>query len=349
VNNDPIPDLRRFLTDRGADHGEIDRAVVEGTLSGLTVECILMPRRPVYDFGDVVARAGADPEIARRMWRAMGYPDLAPSERAFTDDDVAALERAAANLGRADLELTLQSLRLVSAAMARVAEFLTESTAGQIRTLRQAGLSDAEVAEAVSVHFDFDETARILMYLLRRQTHAAWRRTAPEGEPEGRERTLAVGFVDLVGFTALSQQLGEDELALTVDRFETLAYDTIAEHGGRVVKMIGDEVMFVADDAAAAARISLRLVEHRGERFLPDARAGVAAGTVVSHDGDYFGPVVNLASRLVNIAYPRTVVAAPSIRDALGRDPEFTWRSLKPRRLKGIGEMPLWVLRASGD
>ena len=134
-----------------------------------------------------------------------------------------------------------------------------------------------------------------------------WRKLiAEQGADQSTPTTeLVVGFLDLVGYTALSQELDADELAELVDRFEALTHDTVAELGGRVVKTIGDEVMFVAEDTAQAATIALRLTERTGtDEVLPLARAGLACGTVLARDGDYYGPVVNLAHRLVELARP---------------------------------------------
>src|SRR5205807_8542776 len=164
------------------------------------------------------------------------------------------------------------------------------------------------------------------------------------------QETLAVGFADMVGFTAISQQLDEHELAGIVDRFESVAYDTIAEYGGRVVKMIGDEVMFVTDDPAAGAMIAATLAEVYGDdEGMPDVRVGLAKGPVLAREGDYFGPTVNLASRIVNIAYAGSAVVADEIHEELEDDERFGWKALRPRRLKGIGWTPLWVLRRPGE
>ena len=106
---------------------------------------------------------------------------------------------------------------------------------------------------------------------------------------------LAVGFADMVGFTLLSQHLGEDELAAVVRRFEEISHDIVTGLGGRVVKMIGDEAMFVVDSVVAAARIGLGLAEaYADDELLSDVRVGLAVGPVLVHDGDYFGPTVNL-------------------------------------------------------
>ena len=114
---------------------------------------------------------------------------------------------------------------------------------------------------------------------------------------------LTVGFVDLVGYTALSQELDGAELNALVARFEGVTYDTVAQLGGRLVKTIGDEVMFVAEEPEVALQIALELTDRtRQDEVLPRARAGMACGPALAREGDYYGAVVNLAHRLVEIA-----------------------------------------------
>jgi adenylate cyclase len=188
-------------------------------------------------------------------------------------------------------------------------------------------------------------------YIWRRHLAAAAQRQLYFGSDvtTGTE-ALTVGFADMVGFTAISQQLDEHELAGVVDRFETVAYDTIAEYGGRVVKMIGDEVMYVTDTPASGAMIAMTLAEVYGDdEAMPDVRVGLATGPVLAREGDYFGPTVNLASRIVNIAYAGSAVVSDDIHEALEDDDRFGWKPLRPRRLKGIGWIPLWVLTRPGE
>ncbi|TML63071.1 MAG: adenylate/guanylate cyclase domain-containing protein, partial [Actinobacteria bacterium] len=170
----------------------------------------------------------------------------------------------------------------------------------------------------------------LVAYVFHRQLLAALRRSDLWADPDRQASgTLCVGFADLVGFTALSQALDQQELAAVVSRFENLAYDTIGHLGGRVVKMIGDEVMFVADDVRVAAEIALMLAEtYARDETISAVRVGLASGPVLAHEGDYFGPVVNLASRIVNIAYPGTVVAAEDVYEALQGDPAFGWKPI---------------------
>jgi adenylate cyclase len=167
---------------------------------------------------------------------------------------------------------------------------------------------------------------------------------------EGSGRELAVGFADLVGFTALSQQLDEHELAQVVERFESNAYDTIGSRGGRVVKMIGDEVMFAVEDVVAGVDIALSLAEvYHDDEALSDVRVGLASGPVLEREGDIFGPTVNLASRIVSIAYAGSVVVSGDIHDALSDDDALRWKSLRTRRLKDIGRVQLFTVRRAND
>ncbi len=122
------------------------------------------------------------------------------------------------------------------------------------------------------------------------------------------DRRLAVGFADLVGFTRLTRRMEEEELGELVEAFETAAADLVAAHGGRLIKTLGDEVLYAADDAGIAAEIALRLIETMAnDETMPELRVGIAFGTVTTRMGDVFGTTVNLASRLTSIA-PRDAV-----------------------------------------
>ncbi len=148
-----------------------------------------------------------------------------------------------------------------------------------------------------------------------------------------------VGFVDLVGYTALAEGLDDDELAALIERFSALAHDTVVTAGGRIVKTIGDEVMFIADQPAAGASIALELsAASTHDPVLPEARAGLAFGPVLSREGDYFGVVVNLASRLTRLAFPGTVLVSSDVAAALDGDERFRVRPIA--RAAGAGHRP---------
>jgi adenylate cyclase len=172
------------------------------------------------------------------------------------------------------------------------------------------------------------------------------------GVDEGVRPVMAVGFADMVGFTVLSQHLGDEELAAVVARFEELAHDTVVALGGRVVKMIGDEVMFVVQSASGAAQIGLSLAEaYASDDLLSDVRVALAVGPVLVKDGDFYGPVVNLASRLVNVARPGTVLISDEFKLALEAESaeNIDTRPLRTRSLKDLGRVQMWKLIRAGS
>lgn len=124
---------------------------------------------------------------------------------------------------------------------------------------------------------------------------------------------MAIGFVDLVGFTPVSSSAPARELLDLLLAFERHAHELVQAHGGRVVKLIGDEVMFAAVDPGDACRIADGLFREFAGRTDLTPRAGIAWGDVLAHGGDYFGAVVNLASRIADIAVPWEILLSPEV------------------------------------
>jgi len=212
------------------------------------------------------------------------------------------------------------------------------------------GMPDPATARAAAAKLAdiADDMEPLLVYAWRRHLSAAISRMITDAEPiedqPGVMRT--VGFADLVSFTRLVRRLSERELARMVQRFEALASDVVTAHGGRVIKTVGDEVLFVAIGAAPAAAIALDLVEAMGEDdVLPDVRVGMASGRVISRLGDVFGNTVNRASRLTAVARPRTVLVDDAIAASLASTSGFEMSVLRRRTLRGIGPVTPWVLR----
>lgn len=281
--------------------------------------------------------AGIDPALASRLWVALGFTTPPPGSRVYDDDDVEAMRYAGDVIRRgiADEDLVVQLTRTMASSIARIAE-------AQVEIAVERGRRGGEPGPQVEADV-VDRTPELLGYMWRRHVADALRRMTTSGAAE---TTLAVGFADLVGFTALSQEMDESDLAALVDRFETLAHDTVVMLGGRVVKMIGDEVMFAVDEPKAGVEIALSLADAYGDdEDLQDVRVGLSCGGVLQRQGDLYGPAVNLASRIVSIARPRSVVVAEGVHDVLIDDPDYEWRSLRPRTFKGIGRVPIWRVR----
>jgi adenylate cyclase len=146
-----------------------------------------------------------------------------------------------------------------------------------------------------------------------------------------------VGFVDLVGSTTLSRRLSATDLASVVDRFEEVAHEVAVNRGGRVVKFIGDEVMFVTGDADSACEIALTLIEAFATDPSVTPRAGLAEGALLDRGGDYYGPVVNLAARLAELAIPREVLVAMEVAEHVTA-PGVRCESAGTRLLRGFDD-----------
>jgi adenylate cyclase len=244
--------------------------------------------------------------------------------------------------------VTVQQARVIGQALARVADAQVGATLddASARLGDDAGDGGASGEALRAIERQLPIFEHFVVHAWRRHLVAAALRLA--ATPAVGEHPLVVGFADLAGFTALSSSLDAAELAATVDRFEAVAYDHILGGGGRVVKTIGDEVMFAADTAPAAARIALDLVEaYASDPALPNARIGLAYGPVLPWEGDLYGPTVNLASRLVNFARPGTVLLDDALGAALDGAAAIALRRLRPVKLKGLGAVRAWVLRRS--
>jgi adenylate cyclase len=308
---------------------------------------LLFPRAATYTATEVAAGAEIDLGIAIRLWAAMGFAAAPLDESIFMDDDLEALMSAAQALRDGiPVDDVVYQTRVAAAALARVAEVNSDQIVARIAVLRDAGVGEDDIAELVTggVQPDID---RMMGYFYRRQLKAAlWRKLAG-ADPSSERVALTVAFVDLVRFTAITEDIAEDQLAELIDRFETTVHDRVTAGGGRIVKMIGDEVMFVSDAADLAVDTALELVgAFQRDDAVPQARAGLASGAVLGHGGDFFGPVVNLAARIVDVARPSTVVVSGPLHDDLGDRTDLGWRRLPPKRLKGIGRTALWAVSA---
>lgn len=339
-----VDDLRSFLRGAGASDADIQRAAAQGWLPLLALDRVLMPGVPRFDLAEVATRAGTDFETARRLWRSLGFPDMPEGVPAFTDHDVEMIGLAASRAQTPEgLEVFERQIRAISASLARIASVEADTVVGVVEELREQIEDDAEVASMLVEMVDWPAIQRLVDYAHRLQLRSAvWREMALALVGDTVE--LAVGFADLAGYTALSEELDGSELGALLSRFEELTHNTIAELGGRVVKNIGDEVMFVGV-AKTVAGVALEIVRRvTDDPILPDVCVGVACGTLLARDGDYYGPVVNLASRLSERARPGKVLASESLRDALQDDRDLAWRSVGRRRLRGLGELEFYSL-----
>ncbi|MEU6712062.1 adenylate/guanylate cyclase domain-containing protein [Nonomuraea sp. NPDC046802] len=302
------------------------------------------PRR--YTSHQVADMAGVPVYRARRLWRALGFANVADDAVEFTESDVEALKTMLRMIstGAYDEEHMLLIARSIGRASTRLAESQAEVGA---ESLDQAGVPLAERPRAWRRRAEMvvPDLARLLVYAWQRQLAAAAGRIAGQDMSAVR---LAVGFADLVAFTRLSRQITSTELARLIDRFEGHSADIVTSTGGRVVKTLGDSVLFVADKSHVAAEIAVRLVEtHARVKDMPELRVGLASGPVMWRMGDVFGTTVNLASRLTALSLPGTILADPQLAEELEGDRAFRLREVNRLSVRGLGELaPFTVTRS---
>lgn len=305
-----------------------------------------------FGLEDVARFSGIDQSLLLDFWRALGFPDPRPGEQMFTDSDVEMLSTIVGLIasGSVEPDVARQFARVIGSSLDRIAAAQIDAwvRTAEDDTFRDPGVTDEELARQ-----SLDVAAllpHVLELVWRRRLVAEARRRLMRAGVEDSEVTLCVGFADLVGFTSQTQQLETTSLAEVVGRFEAIAYDVIPSFGGRLVKTIGDEVMFVNDDPASGARTALELARrYREDEALSDVRVGLAFGTVLERDGDVYGHTVNLASRIVSVAYPASVVISDELHDVVAEDPGLEFTTLRTHYLKDIGRVPLWRMRLVGD
>ena len=371
--------LQALLVDLGVPVPEVERATIEGTLHLLALERLVSLEAAAYTLEQVADTTGIGAEQIRAYWRALGFPEPRPGEPVFSDTDLEMLSVVLPFIAEGGLDEagTTQMARVIGSSLAKIAtaqieaieRAVSESTSDVVDDDRL----DEDVLEAVEqgdaglealdpeVEADLVAAARraaellpmmprLMEFVWRRHLGHAARRRIIRAATEEEVDDVCVGFADLVGFTAATQELPEDELAHVVDRFESIAYDCVAVHGGRVIKTIGDEVMFLTDSPKAGAELALDLAAaYRADPDLSDVRVGLAAGKVLERDGDVYGPVVNLASRIVAIAFPGSVVVGPNLHASLAEDEAFELKSIRSHYLKDIGRVRLWTMRRAGE
>ncbi|MFT3874685.1 MAG: adenylate/guanylate cyclase domain-containing protein [Nocardioides sp.] len=295
-----------------------------------------------YDAHQVADLAGVDVEQSRRLWRALGFPTYR-SEVAFTRADVEALRRVSdlIEAGVLDLETALNLGRALGQTMARLADWEVGTLTDHVDLAEEDQTPTSRAAAALAVVEEVNPAFEdLLIYVWRRHLAAATERVrATLGGTEEDVDTVevTVGFADLVAFTALSNRLDKDRIGDLVEVFESRCADVVAAQGGRVVKSIGDSVLFLHDDPREALAIASGIIQLVGrDKRLPDVRVGLATGPVVTRLGDVFGPPVNLAARLTAVARRNRVIVDEATAEQLPRE-EYQIRRLPARPVRGFG------------
>jgi adenylate cyclase len=358
---------RRVPDDAAPERNPIASTVEE-------IDAALLGGHRAYSAHDLARRADIGVDVVRGFWSTMGLPHSDPENLFYTERDAEAVDRAVALVREHGLDL--RTVITVTRALGHTSDRLA---LWQVEALVEDMASRYELDDATARLLVLDRLVELapvleaqLVHSYRRQLAAiAGRYGAEFGEignpgPDSTALPLAraVGFADMVSFTRRTAGLGSTDLSEFVQRFEAAARDVVTAAGGRVVKTIGDAVLFVADDAATGARVALGLADTlgreldvdsataaggiaEGARGVTPVRVGFVWGRVLSRFGDVFGPVVNLAARLTDIAEPSHVLTDQGTAAALAADPGFIATELPARELQGLGTVVPVELRAT--
>lgn len=335
------PEVVDVLKARGATPDELANPSKDPF--DVVMDVLYRAEPPSLTLGDVALQTGMAVEEVERMWRAFGLVPPDPEEVYFGVSDVATIATLSDVADFFGPDAAWRMARVAGSAMARVADAGTSSfvvsqpgvDAWPEQIPMDAFEANLLASEALPQFMD------ALMVLFRRHLQAVRRRTGPATLEEGTEtQEYVVVFADVVGSTALGDRVSLSELSATLDRFEAAATDLVVAEGGRVVKFIGDEVMFVHADAGPAVAAATALLDPGHD--LPPMRVGIDAGPVLSQDGDFFGPVVNVAARATSLARPGTILVTDAAATQLAEDIER--RDCGPLDVAGHGPVRFWEI-----
>jgi adenylate cyclase len=310
----------------------------------LRIESIILQARRRYTRPEVLERTGMTVERARRLWRSLGFADVGSDDAVvFTDRDLEAvrrLERLRAT-GLVSPELQDAVIRSMAQAMSGLADWQVGYIYHQL-----AGHGEDPKDWPLDLRSLLPELEGLQDHIWRRHLAVAAGRLLTSAPDDCDLRTLAVGQVDLVGFTRTVRRLGPNELVELVELFHGMAADTISEHGGRLVKTVGDAVLFVTEEPAQGGTIALELLRRTAEvPTLPEVRTGLAMGSVLNRFADIYGEVVDNAARLCSNARPGRVLVDDTVAERLRADERFALRLRRPLHQRGYPRLPCWGLR----
>ena len=332
------------------------------------LEVFLLGEEPSLTGQELADEVGIPFKEAQARWRSLGFSAVGSDVRAFTHADLEALQltQRLLDIGLIEPDDESALVRTLGRSFARLAEWQMGLLA---KVIDPDTMSIDELREVMDEVTPAVESVQ--NYVWRRHTLSAASRLllsnprendaddAADADGDDDEQiegedgtTMGVGFADIVNYTRQSRSLSRSEVGRMVDHFEERSLEIISSHDGRIIKTIGDELLFVADDAEAIASIGLELTEEAGrDEDYPEIRVGLAWGPALARLGDVLGPVVNVASRLTSTSRPGRVVVDRALADELEGDDRFRLRRMRRTSVKGYRKLEPWSLRrpAKGD
>lgn len=340
-----------LIDDEGVEPEEIRLAHAERRLFLLPVERAL-GGTPRYTADDVAEASGVPVEIFRELRQSLGLAQPEHDQPYYSEFDLKTMKSVR---GIMDMGMSLEGVREINRVLGGALSQLAVAVERQfLTTYLDPSLDEAEMAQryAALTRATAPEFAFVLQHLFNLHLRDQLRADILGNEAtidilDGR-REMAVCFADLVGFTSLGEQIPAEELGAIAERLSMIA-SQLVEPPVRLIKSIGDAVLLISPDLSELVDTALALiaaVEAEGEGF-PQLSVGLAWGEVVDRAGDVYGPPVNLASRLCDVARPSSILTNESVQAQLTDG--YDWTNVGRRRFKGIAEpIAIWRVRELG-
>ena len=308
-------------------------------------------------YEELSRETGLPLELLRVIREAIGFGEPRPEDR-VREDELSVVPAIALAVATGVRPAVIERLfRAYADGMRRIVEIETDAWTNEVeRRLLDEGMSEREMLERqADLGSRFAPLLeRALLAIYQGQQEHAWRQSFVEQVEEMLERAglhhpvrrpPAIAFLDLTGYTRLTEEQGDAAAADVAARLARLVEPPARGHGGRPVKRLGDGVMLYFREPAGAVLAALEMVAGAGRHGLPPAHVGIHAGPVVFQEGDYFGRTVNLAARISEYARPGEVVVSQEVVDAAGRGP-LSFQDLGLVELKGVrGPLRLYLVR----
>jgi class 3 adenylate cyclase len=342
--------LMKAFEDAGIDLDLIARGVASGKVSYENLGLYLPEPAALSRTAEELAmEVGRSPELITRLLREFGIAQPEPDGR-LREDEVTTLKELLGVWAAADDDELARLARVYGQNIRKVVSSDLELAGATIfARLREEDYTDDELREIAGAAglrlMNFGE--QLMLWLRGRHLeHEVLSVTVQTTEDYLQELGLApkrapsppaIAFLDLTGYTALTEERGDEAGADLADRLATLVHEAARPHGGNPVKWLGDGVMFHFDDPSSAVLTGLDLVEQTPVAVDVRARVGINAGNVIFRDGDYFGRTVNIASRIADYARPGEVLVSGEVKERWGSE-GVRFDEIGPVALKGLRE-----------
>ena len=298
-------------------------------------------------FHELSARTGIPMDLLKVVREATGFAEPQPQDR-VREDELSVVQTIELQLSKGFRPVVIERwLRVCADSLRRIAETETDLWHTEVELpLLEGGMTEVEMLEAQAelgsqIAPLMEQT---LLAIWHGQQEHAWSKNHVENVENALEKAglfsrlhypPAMCFVDITGYTRLTEERGDEAAADLAGRLATLVRRCSQEHGGQPVKWLGDGVMFYFPDPGQGVLAALDMVEGVAAEAIPPAHVGIDAGRVVFQEGDYFGRTVNIAARIAEYARPGEVLVSQEVVDAADGTP-VSFTEIGPVELKGV-------------